>query len=192
MNIQFDKVKANISIDATITKEEDFVKSKISYDNSTYKYDLLFLTSEETSAIYYNHKQQELDNKLLEIYNNEGNLVYTSYRYNNGLFEASGWLVDYITNYDKVEKINDNYYLVDEKPFLYTEGKSNIHEIKLNSLIDLKHLEKTNNLLLGKLDYQEDVTKIIPLRAPFMSNYYDQVVYIAQNVKDENLEVSTQ
>lgn len=175
INIQYDNDIDDSDSYANIVINDDIVKTHIIFNNSDYLYDLVSIASDDFSSVLYNYTSNNIENKYFEVYDKDGYLLYQSISLANNLIIFSGWHMHALTNFNEIEHVNSLNYIIDGEEFNFILTKPNLHLIDIKYLTDNYKIERKPVLLLGRLDFNEDITKIVNVREPFETIYYDVV-----------------
>ena len=155
--------------------------SHITYKNDQYHYQIISVACGVIGAIYYEYKDDDEDHRYFDVYNENGELIYQSLYLLEENFKLTGW---YMSAFEKPFVITNEAerYIVNGEMFYYVEGDVNLHEVKLNYYNHRLGLVKGEFLILGKMQYEENFSQILPTRNPFYTNYEDFVVDYASRI----------
>jgi len=172
LTINFYEGNVNKKSYATINKEDSQVKTHVVYNEGVSSFELYSIATEEATAILFlsNKKENRYLNQTFEVIDKEGDVLYHAFSIDEGVYQASGWLLNALNTQD-IEKTSTNKFLVNKKEFSNIPNQPNIYEVSLN--------ENWVTYLLGHLEYNQHLVPIIQPRAPFETIYFNLVSNLA-------------
>ncbi|QVK16944.1 hypothetical protein KHQ81_08530 [Mycoplasmatota bacterium] len=173
MKIHFDQGNEQKKSYATISKEENIVKTHVIYDEGISSYELYSIATDDAISILYlyNKKDDVYLNQNFEVVDHHGDILYRSFSIDQGVYQATGWLLNAL-NIQDIQKISTNEFMVNTSIFNNNPNDINLYEISMDG--------NEYTYMLGYLNYNQNLVPIIKPRAPFETSYYTVVSNLAK------------